>query len=250
MEIKPNCHSARMNWSQRIIFLILLVSLAVTTNTCFAYFSFNDNDAVRAVATCHPPIHKYLHDGFYAGVSAGYDTYQIRITSAIPTYVNPRLAAFGFSENIFGGYGQYYCWFYYAGEISATATAAGSSFSNSFAGVTHNSHANVRVSYAGSILAGISLSDTSLIYIRIGAVHTSLNIKEFITASPLLQTEENHWIDGARAGIGIETGIFDRVSIRGEYSRTYYGTEGSDLGTGFNPSQGQIMISLIYHICY
>lgn len=239
------CYLMKIKQKTTIIFMSFFMSLCMVSNS-FAYPHIN----TAPIGTPHCPANKTLLDGFYVGVSGGYDTYQMHETASLGVIINPTVDTRGPSGSLFGGYGQYYGWFYYAGELSVTGSGASSSFSVSVDDLTHTSNVNVRGSYAASFLPGISLGNNSLIYIRLGAVRTLLNIDDRVVmpGSGGHQTF-NEWIDGIRYGIGMETGIFNQLSLRGEFTRTTYGSEGSNLGTRFAATQSQFMLGLIYHFC-
>lgn len=230
----------------KILFALLITLFTVATSpSSFASCAWPAPCVINRTAHC---IDQTLYDGFYVGIGGGYDTYQIRETSGIAVTANPKIDTSGFAERLFGGYGQYYCDFYYAGEISVTGSGASSHLRSTAAGVSHSVDANMRVSYAGSLLGGIKVTDKTLLYIRIAAVRSLLNTDETITSAGLsMSSVMNNWIDGLRYGIGIETGLFNDMSMRVEYTRTNYGTEGSDFDTRFNPNQGEFMIDFIYH---
>jgi opacity protein-like surface antigen len=57
------------------------------------------------------------------------------------------------------------------------------------------------------------------------------------------------WGNGLIAGLGLETAIDDRFSVRGEYNYISYGSYDSSLGTVFSPSNSQFMLGLLYHFC-
>lgn len=200
---------------------------------------------------CTPrQVCKVLYDGFYVGVSAGYDAYQIRENSGLPLDAHPTVDTQGPSGSLIGGYGQYYAWFYIAGELSVTGSGAGASFNNVNVNFSHSNRINVRESFAASILTGARLTRTALFYVRVGVVRTLLNIDETeVIANVATHNLENEWIDGIRYGVGIETGIFNQVSLRAEFTRTNYGSEGSQMGTQLTPAQSQFMLAVLYHFC-
>lgn len=199
-----------------------------------------------------PPYHRLpptlLPDGFYVGVSGNDDIYRVKANATVTLSTSTTITTRGPGATLFGGYGQYFCNFYYGGELGIATSGASSSYDISSISGNYRLDANVRMSLAASLLAGMKLTPPVLMYARVGAVRTLLNTHESTMVGGVNSNDtDNQWSDGVRFGIGIETTIFRPLSMRFEYNHTIYGTEGTDFGTRYTISQGQFALGLIYH---
>lgn len=227
-------------------------SLLMLTSSTFAAHP-NYKADYKNEAPCPPEV--FLKDGFYIGVGLGYDAYKIRQSTStsragVTTSLNPPLSAKGWNGSLFAGYGQYFDYFYIAGEILASASNAqatwgsGTSLGNSF-----NTKVNARGSYGISILPGVRLNNTSLLYGRIGYLRTDFKDNQFGTIAGVLHynNSNSQWKNGFNYGLGIETLVYDNLSLRGEYTYTQYGSFSSSSVTSFTPSNNQFVLGLLYH---
>ncbi len=193
---------------------------------------------------------KTLKDGIYAGAGLGYDAYRIKQNLSVMDVTgvldqsNSNLSAKGTVGNLFLGYGQYYDWFYIAGEIFGNYSDADTSFSQ----LSYQSDFDVRTSYGASILPGIRLSQAALVYGRIGYTRSYFSAKENMPGAFQLNTTD--WGNGIHYGIGIEAALYRNWSLRGDYTYTYYGSFSSSIGTSFQPVNNQFMLSVLYHFDY
>lgn len=208
-------------------------------------------ETIMAAVPC--PMKLHLRDGFYIGAGVGYDAYGVRQTltaaddSGGPIGINPKISVKGWNGSLFGGYGQYFDRIYFGGEIFANFSNATTTYGFMDDTATYSTKINVRESYGASLLPGIRLNSTSLLYGRIGYVRTAFKIQE-IGTSPAgnLSVPTNKWGNGVQYGIGLETAIHPCVSLRGEYTFTSYSSIASDVNTRFSSANNQFVLSAIY----
>lgn len=209
----------------------------------------------KSEAPCPPEV--FLKDGFYLGIGLGYDAYKIRQSTSVSlpgrtATANPPLSAKGWNGSIFAGYGQYFDYFYIAGEILAlgpdTQTTWGSG--STVAG-QHNNKVNVHATYGISLLPGVRLNNTSLFYVRLGYLRTDFSNNQSGTipsTGATYSSSNSEWKNGFNYGLGIETLVYDNVSVRGEYTYTQYGSSfGSNSITSYKPSNNQFVLGVLYH---
>lgn len=228
-----------------IFSVIFLLSISTSSQAFLHHPPRNyKGEILPIVAPCQPE--RGLRDGIYLGLGGGYDVYRIKQeinvtdSSGEVDQANPAINTRGFVGSVFGGYGQYFDWFYIAGEILFDYSGANSSFS------IDNYYTNlaVRSSYGGAILPGIRINENSLFYARLGYLRSFFRIKE---SGTLGSNETSSWEGGFNAGLGIETALYEGLSMRIEYSYTTYGSFASNLfDTKFNPSNNQFMLGFLY----
>lgn len=247
---------------------LLLTSLFLGSSESFAYPRYKGDYGYkgdtykprpRVVRTCPPPCG--LRDGFYAGIAGGYDSYKVRdsLTFTIPTVLtastNPALNPTGFLGGLFLGYGHYFDIFYLGAEIFGNYTSASASYTDSFnALLTGNAAAlynqvTFRGSYGAGLLPGLKVNDKTLFYLKAAYSRANVKVNENVSssvASANLTTLK--WINGFNYGLGLETLLCDRVSLRGEYTHTNYSSFYSKLNAKVSPADNQFMLGLIYHI--
>jgi len=207
-----------------------------------------------------PPI-LLLNDGFYIGVGLGYDSYRTHTnfggrdddgSSSFSANQN----ATGWMGNIFAGYGRYFDWFYLAGELHAATSNASTSMNFStmdtegdFANASANFKA--RTTYGISIIPGVKVNDSSLLYVRAGYVRT--NSKASIsgaagTPDSIIRFDDSNsrWTNGGMYGVGVETAVAPNVSVKAEYTYTSYNNVNTNFGR-FSPSNNEFVLGLLYH---
>jgi opacity protein-like surface antigen len=209
-------------------------------------------------APCPQPL--YLKDGFYVGVNALYDSYRTRVTrsnvlgttSSSSTNV---IASNGWGGGAFAGYGMYFNNLYYlAGEIFVDGSSASQSVSTTISTPgtieNFNAKASANASWGISVLPGLKLNDSTLGYIRLGYEGARLRGQQFAntnTGGGLSTYGSNSkWLSGFNYGVGMETAVYQNVSVRGEFNHTGYGSTNAG-GASFNPSDNQYTLGLIYH---
>lgn len=233
--------------------IILTASLLVVSNSFASKHHKNYKGEyqnykgeVPIVASPCPPDNG-LKDGIYLGLGAGYNAYRERQNIGLTDddgdtlTANPVQHIGGFQGSIFGGYGQYFDWFYIAGEVFYNYSGANSKFAIE----GYNSSFTIRSSYGGAILPGVRVNENSLIYARVGYNRTFFKATESGDEGPNLNTST--WLGGINYGLGMETAIYDNFSVRGEYTYTSFNSFSSAIATRFSPSDSQFVLGLIYH---
>ncbi len=227
------------------------VSCSLFLNNAFAK-NYKD-EAMSPVSQPTPEI-TVLKDGFYAGIAAGYDSYKtkqnIDLTLTVTITGNPPVDATGFVGGLFAGYGQYFEKFYLGGEIFANTSNADVSSVVSIAAVPsiYDASFSVGASYGISILPGYKVNDSSLFYLRLGYEWAHLSGNESFTISGLSTYDSRStWAGGFQYGLGLETVIYPKLSLRGEYTHVDYGSYHYVSGTSVSPADNQGMLGLIYH---
>jgi outer membrane immunogenic protein len=214
-------------------------------------------------APCPQPL--VLKDGFYLGAQALYDSYRTRVTSAatvvgagaaVSSASTFSLASNGWGGGIFGGYGMYFNNLYYlAGELFVNGSSASQSDSTILttaagAASSTNGRVSVGASWGVSVLPGLKLNDSTLGYIRLGYEEAKIRGQQSFTTTvaggATVAGNKNNWQSGFEYGVGIETAVYQNVSVRGEFDHTSYSSFSSNVSS-FNPSDNQYNLGLIYH---
>lgn len=230
----------------------------------------------KDVAPCFVP--KVLRDGFYVGVAGGVDSYRIRqerrevLPLVSATQFNPALSAVGTVGGLYAGYGKYFNRYFYAGaEVFGTTTGASTAFTintNAFDGElpgVWQTYIHVNSNFGISLLPGLKVNDSSLVYLRFGYSRLSIRTSEVENFSVLAHGSNGkaNWTSGMVYGIGMETALYANWSLRGEYTHTEYNSitapnmimhvfASPDVplaGSIYFPSDNQFMLGLSYHIC-
>jgi opacity protein-like surface antigen len=234
----------RISTLSGIVVITLLLSLG---NNGFASPKKDYKGEILALP-CHQP--STLKDGIYFGLGVGYDAYRIRQNIDLPVALgtvdqaNPPIAANSFLGNAFLGYGRQFNWFYMAGELAASYSGASTHYSIN----QYRTSFSIRDSYSASILPGILVNPAALFYARIGYMRSFMKAQETLPTTFNIGT--THWGNAMNYGLGLETVVYKRVSMRGEYTYTNYDSFHSLLKTSFAPSNNQFTLSMLYHFDY
>ncbi len=212
------------------------------------------NEVIPA-APCVQPL--MLKDGFYIGAQGGYDSYRARET--ISTSVGGTAltgtgtgSIVGWEGGLYAGYGMYFNgWtmpFYLGAEIFGNGSNASQSQSAAFGTGSVYTNVNVRGDWGVSALPGLKVNDSSLVYVRLGWDQARFNTQEtFALGATSINASQNTWRSGFNYGVGLETAVYQNVSIRGEYTHTNFGSSTSSLGTSYSLSNNRFMAGLTYH---
>lgn len=215
-----------------------------------------------------PPV-LALHDGFYLGAGVGYDAFRFeyKVTDAIDgDYETTNHSGTGWMGGLFAGYGHYFDTFYLGAELnanysdadaSARAVDYDTSVSPTFV-TTSKATLEARATYGVSLIPGLKINDSTLLFVRGGYVRTDFKASVSVTDSdgPVLSGHDSEWENGYVYGVGMESYLAENVSIRGEFDHYTYNehkthitdTDGTLLSTvKNNPSDNQFMLSLLYH---
>lgn len=208
-----------------------------------------DYKAERIVLRPCRPRPNILRDGIYLGVGVGYDSYRIRQSvnvlddDGIFDSANPAISGRGVVGDVFAGYGQYFEWFYIAGEIFTKYTSTHSGYTLN----DYNSDFTVRQTYGASIIPGVRVNKAALIYARTGYSRTFFKVQE--NGTPIGNLGASNWGNGIDIGLGAEIAVYQNFSVRGDYVYTNYSSFRSQLGTKFSPSNSEFTLGLLYHFC-
>lgn len=226
--------------------IILTSATALMATATFANHTDHMKDSFKDVC----PLPPALHDGFYAGVQGGYDSYRVRqkINLAGGVNSNPVLNASGVVGGIFIGYGQPIIRdkIYLGGELLANTSNAGTTYSSTLGAPigAYTSKFVVNSSYGGAFLPGYYLTDATLTYVRFGYSYAKMKYTETFTGSSAAKSKTS---SGLNLGLGIETLLNQKLSGRLEYTHAFYNSFSTSNGTVTNPSDNQVMVALLYH---
>lgn len=245
------------------ICLAVITSALLLTSTAGFATNYKGEASYKGevAAPCPQPL--YLKDGFYVGANALYDSYRARLTrSAVfngtTSGAATNVVAFnGWGGGVFAGYGMYFNNLYYlAGEVFVDGSSASQSISStsftSVGNVSTSAKASAGVSWGISVLPGLKLNDSSLGYIRLGYEGARLRGQASASTTipgtpvPAVSGSNSKWLSGFNYGIGLETAVYQNVSVRGEFNHTGYGST-SVAGASINPSDNQYTFGVIYH---
>ena len=256
---------------------IAALVLASTSSLAAGYKAENyKGEVYKGEAPC--PVEPSLKDGFYVGAQVGYDMYRVKNEIDVVDgdgdvlSTNPTLSAHGWAGGLFLGYGKYLDQFYLGGEIFGNGSGAKSSSDTDVgtaAGelLSVDTDIKIKSEYGVSLLPGIKVNNTSLLYLRVGYNWAKLDHDVDATGIPAsgipysLSDDESSTVHGWSGGVGIETLLADNFSVRAEYTYTKYNnaSNGDDddfatLGTAAVASDldhladNQFMLALVYHI--
>lgn len=236
--------------------LMLLVALLISsTLPVYAKHSFPsykgecpDDRLYVPLASC--PSRKMLLDGFYLGGQIGYDTYWVRQNISTPArsdiVANPKINAANWVEGVVAGFGKYFCEpFYIGAEVFFNYSQASESYFIETIAGHYSSKISARSSYGFAVFPGIGITDSLLIYLRLGYTWGSFLANESFLN---LTARKTNTVSGPNYGLGMEALITSYWSLRGEYSHTNHSSFSTTFATNFDPSDNQVMVTLIYHI--
>jgi len=192
--------------------------------------------------------------------------------------LDPTLNATGAVGGGFIGYGKYFGDFYnvYLGiegfgnwsgaETSYNLTVAHNPLAAPVAPATaveadnYYTKVNVDANYGVSVLPGIKLNNTTLLYVRLGYNWAQFNVKETVNAdidttadTATLTNVPVTYSDcqtkgGFNYGVGVESTFYDNWSARIEYAHTDFDDITTDFGNKIKPQDNQFMFGVIYHV--
>jgi len=136
-------------------------------------------------------------DGPYVGVEAGVGV----SNTSVPAPASADLYGQGAFGGIFAGYGKTFNSFYVGGEANGSF---GNIETEDFAGTLEKN-----LGYGVAARAGYVLGSSTLGYGVLGWERGRFELKDTIGT-------EKDWVDGLRLGAGVEQGVSDSVSLRGE----------------------------------
>lgn len=210
-----------------------------------------------------------LNDGFYVGLAAGYDSYRVAqdifinlseldpdLGLAESVSRDPVLNATGVVGGGFLGYGKYFSQLYNTylgleifGNWSGAQTDSEDKFTNAGGSSVIKNEINIKNNYGISVLPGIKLFNTALLYVRLGYNWSNIEVKEIFKDEDgdVVSFKDTNTPGGFNYGLGIEAGFMENWSVRAEYTHTDYNDFDTDLGTEITPADNQFMFGVIYH---
>ncbi len=238
---------------KKIAIAISTILLSLLSTTVLAIHTA-DMKGEKLEITC-PVSQRVLNDGVYVGLGLGDDVYRIHQNLNVldaasgNVFANPNLTANGIKGSIFVGYGRYFDWFYFAGEAFGHFSHASDDNTSIVMGsvLTYHTSTSVRGSYGASLLPGIQINESALLYFRLGFTRTFMKTLEYGSAATLYSTSHTDWYNGVHYGLGFETALSNHVGLRGEVIHTAYGSSDTLLGTKISPSNNEAMLGLLYH---
>jgi outer membrane immunogenic protein len=197
---------------------------------------------------------------FYAGVGVGPEMTVFGqrthvVNSNIDVKNSTQLSGAGKFASIFAGYGFLFRNFYYLGaEINGGISSDDFSSSNkefvhrNFSSTTYKMNNSLGI----SLLPGIFVTDSTLLYCRLG--YSNSHFKISTSDSSLNNMSKN--LSGFRYGIGLNQAIFSNFSMRIECSSNLYravashvldAVSNTTIDTNITPQMTQVEIGLIYN---
>ncbi|KPJ67490.1 MAG: hypothetical protein AMJ43_04340 [Coxiella sp. DG_40] len=178
---------------------------------------------------------------------------------------------YGFNANIFAGYGKTFRSSYYlGGELFANYLSLKMKGSHDYYVIgpwddlTMSTEVKNPYSFGGDARAGYLVSPRTMLYVLFGLDYARFNVKSEAQAKgwdslsyKLITNEFNKWQLGLMPGIGMEVGLRDHVSLRTQYTYTFYSSFNHDvslkadlatvnLKTKVKPQRSKFTIMLSY----
>lgn len=238
-----------------------IITASVLSSSALAAANYKGEMAPVAAAPCAQGVS--LHDGFYIGASAGYDSYRVVETSTsnepgiFTESASQTSNATGWVGNLHLGYGQYFSDIYYLG-VEAFIGKSGADQQDSDT-ITDNdspvdtiaitSSFDVGTTYGALIRPGIKINNSSLFYAKLGYTAARFEGKQTVSmnGTSVFSDNESATKGGFAYGLGLESAITDMVSVRTEYTHTNYSSFTNSDGVKFSPSDNQFLLGLSYH---
>jgi opacity protein-like surface antigen len=191
--------------------------------------------------------------GFYLGAEGGYDSYNTLNNLVITDDFsgNVRSNATGVMGNLFGGYGYLFPNnFYLGGEAYlGTSNANSKTTFNNFP-IMYTGTMSAGTSFGFNFMPGVKINNGPLIYVDLGYNRTEFKTKQSITGiMPRYDTNFSTWSNGIHYGLGVETPIYKKLSMRFEVDHIDYGSfTDSTTGTKYSPYDNQAKLGLLFHL--
>ncbi len=189
----------------------------------------------------YDPVPVFTWSGLYAGVNGqlGVGSY----TSASRSFGSP-----------FGGLGGATIGYnYQQGKllVGAEGDIAFGSISGSNGGINTSTSAATHGLGTARVRVGY-VWDRALLYVTGGYAGTQLNGKlNDFNGSPNLQLEQSHYLNGFAVGLGVEYALTTKISVKGEYLFTGFGSTnyfgGTRDSTGLGENISLLRAGLNYH---
>ena len=185
-----------------------------------------------------PPAAAPYFDGFYAGLGGGV----VSATSNVRENYNNNdpsntlsvnnkmdLGKHGLNGNVFLGFGKTLRSIYLGGEVFGnvfnpeweSSTVGGTPGAPS---ILMKTKVKSPYSYGGDIRAGYVVSPRVMLYALFGLDYAKFEVKSNVNNPPNggVTNNFNKWRLGYMPGVGIEVGLANHLSLRGQYTYTFY----------------------------
>jgi len=206
-----------------------------------------------------PPCPKSCLDGGYIGVGSGAVNAWSGVESSYNVYTTLgdltsaydfKLGEYGFNANIFAGYGkQFYSLYYFGMEIFANYFNPKMEGFHSYVTSTGTYDLNMRTkvensySFGSDARIGYMVSSRMMIYALFGLDYAKFNVENkavdsgtAAASNKLITNKFEKWKMGYMPGIGIETCLNDHMTLRVQYSYTFY--DSFNYSTSFEDPEG------------
>jgi opacity protein-like surface antigen len=223
---------------QLILFAIFVATIIFLNNATFAELE--------------PPCIT-IDEGYYLGISAGYDTFSVtdKLDFRPFAYYDPTVTVDGVTGGVFIGYRRLFDpshKIYLGGEFFIKGSSADSDYR-----ITINSNntlttdVNMISNYGLSLMPSIQINPKSLLYLRLGYNWLKIETNQINTNSnfPPMQFNDFDTLHGFNYGIGLETIFLDRVDLRFEYQFTQYNSMETPIAK-ISPFNQQWLVGLLY----
>ncbi len=198
---------------------------------------------------------KVLNDGYYLGISIGYDAFSIEDKMDHPELLSydPTLNINGVMGGIFVGYRKFFERFYntYLGsEFFINGNSANSDYRLIFNDDTLTTDVNVISNYGFSLMPGIRINPSSMFYLRLGYNWLKIEVDQINTNPNFSALDFNDFntLHGIKYGLGLETVFFKRLDFRFEYQFSKYNSMETHTTAVISPKDHQWVAGLVYRI--
>ena len=148
----------------------------------------------------------------------------------------------GWNGDLFAGVGYTFQHRYYiAGEIfGSLSNAKLAYYDKNAAGKFYKEELQAKHSYGISLIPGVKLSDSTMMYGRVGLNQTKFECKE-------KGTSESKNKSGLQLGLGVQTMVANNVSLRMEYDWNHFGDIKAKGIKADNLTTNQVKLQVAYH---
>jgi len=238
--------------------MLMAATCLATANLAFADANVPSNDYKNEVlpVTCSQGL--MLKDGFYIGANAGYDTFKIKLqpnaivggAGGAGLTGNLDVSSTGFVGGLYAGYGMYLNnWGYVGGEFFGSGTTANHHLGLSLGAARYDNDLQQYGNWGVSFVPGVKFSESTLVYARLGWSQARFKSTELAVFAGNVEGSTNiSWRSGFNYGLGVETAVYQNISLRGEVNHTSYSNFTNGLGTKYSPYETQVMLGISYHL--
>lgn len=212
---------------------------------------FSFGVATSSLANIASPSAEQYFNGAYLGVGGGivhalsdvestyhaYDKDSPNVWYETSTY-DFKIGEYGFNANIFAGYGKMFrSPYYFGGEIFANYFSPKMKSSHDYVYFEYSYYHDMNIrtqvenpySFGGDLRAGYLVLPRTMLYVLFGLDYAKFNVKNeaidaggYAVSNMPIANKFDKWQLGYMPGIGIETGLSDHISLRAQYTYTFY----------------------------